>query len=388
MATIKLKYVNSFPDRHGKLRHQCRIPGRKSFGLPGVPGSVEFMEAYQAALAGAPVSRTDLGASRTTTGTVNAAVVRYYKDKLFTDALAPESQRMRRAILERLRNEHGEKRIALLTKAHIVKLLEPMTPHAQKNWLKTMRGLVAYAVSKEMIAADPTEGVTPTKAPKSNGHMTWREPQIERFRGYYPLGTMARLALELMLNIAARRYDAHALGHQHIRDEGKGPKLCWRPHKTLRTTNKLLKVRVLPELLAALDAVPPSDDILTFLKTDHCKPFASAAAFGNKFADWCRAAGLKPVLCDDGKVRSFRAHGLRKAALRALAHAGCTDEEMMQVSGHSDARQLREYLNEVDQEEMADAAFEKLLKKRAADQNGNSDLQTSGLEVTNRKVSS
>jgi integrase/recombinase XerD len=387
MATLKLRYVNSFPDRHGKLRHQCRIPGRKSFGLPGVPGSVEFMEAYQAALAGAPVSRTDLGASRTRTGTVNAAVVGYYKDKLFTDALAPESQRMRRAILERLRNEHGEKRIALLTKAHIVKLLEPMTPHAQKNWLKTTRGLMAYAVSKEMIAADPTEGVIPTKAPKSNGHMTWREPQIERFRGYYPLGTMARLALELMLNIAARRYDAHVLGHQHIRDEGKGPKLCWRPHKTLRTTNKLLKVRVLPELQAALDAVPPSDDILTFLKTDHGKPFASAAAFGNKFADWCRAAGLKPVLCDDGKVRSFRAHGLRKAALRALAHAGCTDEEMMQVSGHSDARQLREYLNEVDQEEMADAAFEKLLKKRAADQNGNSDLQTSGLEVTNRKVS-
>jgi hypothetical protein len=99
-------------------------------------------------------------------------------------------------------------------KAHIVKLLELMTPHAQKNWLKTMRGLMAYAVSKEMIAADPTEGVTPTKAPKSNGHMTWREPQIERFRGYYPLGTMARLALELMLNIAARRYDAHVLGHQ------------------------------------------------------------------------------------------------------------------------------------------------------------------------------
>jgi hypothetical protein len=143
MATLKLRYVNSFPDRHGKLRHQCRIPGRKSFGLPGVPGSVEFMEAYQAAVAGAPVSRTDLGAGRTRTGTVNAAVVGYYKDKLFTEALAPESQRMRRAILERLRNEHGEKRIALLTKAHIVKLLGPMTPHAQKNWLKTMRGLMA-----------------------------------------------------------------------------------------------------------------------------------------------------------------------------------------------------------------------------------------------------
>jgi integrase/recombinase XerD len=49
------------------------------------------------------------------------------------------------------------------------------------------------------------------------------------------------------------------------------------------------------------------------------KPFASSASFGNKFADWCVAAGLQPVLCDDGKIRNYRAHGLRKAALTELA---------------------------------------------------------------------
>src|SRR5262249_42512581 len=94
MAILKLPYVNSFTDRHSKLRHQCRVPGKKSFGLPGLPGSVEFMEAYQAALACAPITRTDVGASRTRSGTVNAAVVGYYKDSRFTEALATESQRM------------------------------------------------------------------------------------------------------------------------------------------------------------------------------------------------------------------------------------------------------------------------------------------------------
>lgn len=98
-------------------------------------------------------------------------------------------------------------------------------------------------------------------------------------------------ALELLLNIAARRHDAHVLGHQHIRDG----KLCWRPHKTLRTTSKMLKVRLLPEFQAALDAMP-STDSLTFLVNDYARPFATAAAFGNKFADWCKAAGLKPVM--------------------------------------------------------------------------------------------
>jgi hypothetical protein len=36
----------------------------------------------------------------------------------------------------------------------------------------------------------------------------------------------------------------------------------------------------------------------------------------------------------------------------------------MQLSGHSDQRQLRVYLAEVDQEQMADCAVDKLLKKR------------------------
>ena len=86
--------------------------------------------------------------------------------------------------------------------------------------------------------------ITPAKGPKSMGHMTWLEPQVEQYRQRHALGTVARLALELLLNIAARRYDAHELGPQHViisnRDGVK--KLCWRPHKTLRTTGKMLKI--------------------------------------------------------------------------------------------------------------------------------------------------
>jgi integrase len=143
------------------------------------------------------------------------------------------------------------------------------------------------------------------------------------YRERHRLTQIARLSLELLLNIAARRYDAHVLGRQHIiisNKDGKR-KLCWRPHKTLRSTGKMLKITIIPSLQAALDAMPKSET--TFLTTDSGRPFASAAAFGNKFADWCKAAGLKPVLCDDGRTRSFRAHGLRKSSLRALAHAGC-----------------------------------------------------------------
>lgn len=81
---------------------------------------------------------------------------------------------------------------------------------------------------------------------------------------------------------------------------------------------------------AALDAAPArADGVTTFIVNAYGRPFASAAAFGDRFADWCRMAGLKPVLCDDGRVRSYRAHGLRKAALRAIAPAGATGVELM-----------------------------------------------------------
>jgi len=116
----------------------------------------------------------------------------------------------------------------------------------------------------------------------------------------------------------------------------------------------------MPELQAALDAMQArADGVLTFLVNDYGRPFASAAAFGNKFADWCRAAGLQSVLCDDGRVRNYRAHGLRKSALRSLAHAGATGVELMAVSGHSSLDQVQVYINEVEQERAADAAMTK-----------------------------
>jgi len=50
MTRLKLRYVNEYRDRHGKIRRYFRRKGRRSIPLPGLPGSIEFMAAYQAAL--------------------------------------------------------------------------------------------------------------------------------------------------------------------------------------------------------------------------------------------------------------------------------------------------------------------------------------------------
>ena len=104
------------------------------------------------------------------------------------------------------------------------------------------------------------------------------------------------------------------------------------------------------------DRVVPS----AFLTNENEKPFASADAFGIRFALWCDQAGLKPVVCDDGKVRNFRAHGLRKAALTAAAHAGCTLHELMALGGHASPTELQKYLETVEQENMSGRAKDKI----------------------------
>ena len=277
---------------------------------------------------------------------------------------------MRRNILERFRAVDGSKRVALLQHRHIIKILDGKKQHAKKNWLKTIRGLMAFAIAEGIRADNPCDAVKLVKGPKSMGHMTWHPEQIEQYRQRHPLGSVARLAIELLLNIAARRYDAHIIGLPHVQisnRDGK-KKLCWRPHKTLRTTGKMLKITIIPSLQAALDAMPKTEGrepALAFLTNDYGRPFASAAAFGNKFADWCDQAGLMPVLCEDGRVRNYRAHGLRKAALVAAAHAKCTLHELMALSGHSSAKQLQEYLEEIEQEFMADNAMTKVVAYEA-----------------------
>ena len=130
MTRIRLDYVHECRDRHGTLRRYFRRPGFKRIALRGAPGSDEFMTAYQLALAGQP-PRVEIGAGRTKPGTVNAAIVGY--SSLAFRSLAPGTQKMRRAILERFREEHGDKRIALLPREFIIRTLGKKKPFAARN---------------------------------------------------------------------------------------------------------------------------------------------------------------------------------------------------------------------------------------------------------------
>jgi integrase len=384
MAKLNLPHVNSFMDSRGRLRHVFRRKGHKRVTIAGRPGSPEFMDHYHALLdqTGGALSVAEIGASRAKAGTIDAVVATYLKSDAFKKGLAVASQNFRRPILDHFREHrtpsgrrYGDNPLATIQTRNVFSFLEGRTPNSQKNALKTLRHFIAFAQARGECRNDPTAGVKPVRGVKSMGHMTWKPPQIAQYRERHALGTVARLALELMLNIAARRGDAHHFGKQHqsFDSERQIFNLTWRPSKTLRSTGKSLTIPILPALQEALDAMPKSaraDGVLTLLVTDYGKPFASAAAFGNKFADWCVAAGLKPVECDDGRVRSFRAHGLRKAALYTLYKAGGTVAELQALGGHGSIAELQKYIQEIEQDEQAVSAMAKVAAAQAKARTG------------------
>ena len=120
LAVLKLKYVNEYRDRHGRLRRDFR-KGAIRRPLPGEVGSPEFMAAYQRALAHA--GPLEIGARRFNPKSMDALITCYLKSDAFTKALAPETQRMRRNILDRFRTKPGDKSAATLEQRHIAAML-------------------------------------------------------------------------------------------------------------------------------------------------------------------------------------------------------------------------------------------------------------------------
>jgi integrase len=334
------KYTHGFIDHDGKARFYLRMPGRKRIPLPGLPWSPEFLAAREKALKG-DWTAPELGSSRTRAGTVNAALVSYYQSNGFTHRLAASSQKMRRNILERFREAHGEKRIATLPKTALQKILNNKSPAAASNWRKALRGFIDHCLSLDMMTTDPLVGVKLVPI-KSNGHHPWQPEECSKFESYHAIGTRARLAYELLLQVGQSRCDVVRMGRQHVRNET----LSLQRQKT----GVLFDVPVMPELQRAIDAMPASNH-LTFLVTGQGKPF-SAAGFGNWFREVCDDAGL-PKRCTS--------HGLRKAAATRLADRGATTTELKAWFGWKTDSEAERYTRSADRKSAAIRAGQKLI---------------------------
>jgi integrase len=343
VTRIRLRYVKQYRDQTGVLRRYFRRGRAKQIPLPGEPGSREFMEAYQAALAERSEPAVQpIGAHRTEPGTMAALIADYYGSAEYKN-LAPITRSTYRNEIEKLRLRHGGKRITKLTREHVKKLLAEKAdaPGAANKLLRTLKMLMRFAMAMDppMRRDDPTSGIKKLRIP-GDGFRAWEEADIATFEAVHPIGSRARLALALLLFTAQRRSDVIRMGRQHIRDGLITVKQ--------QKTGAALWIPLHRELQTILDA--SRADNLTFLVTIAGKPF-SAAGFGNWFGDCCREAGLSV---------GFNAHGLRKAAARRLAEAGCTSKQIMAITGHRSLSEVERYVLAAEQVVLARQAMDRL----------------------------
>ena len=332
-------YVHGYLDRHGRPRFYFRRAGFKKVALPGLPWSPEFMRAYEAAKTG-QAPPIEVGASRSQHGTIAALTVTYFNSHEFK-TLADSTKATYRNIIQRIRNEHGDKRVALLQREHIVAMLSKRadTPAAANNWLRMVRMLMRLAIVEKLRTDDPTLTIKSVRT-NSDGHEPWPDDEIARYRAFHKLGSRARLAMEVLYATTMRRSDLVRVGRQNVRDGIMSFKQ--------KKTKVWVEIPLLPEAKEAIDAVP--HDHLTFLVTVFGKPF-TAAGFGNRFHDWCKEAGIKTGLS---------AHGLRGAGATRLANEGCTDHQIMAWGGWTTLKEVQRYTRKANRRRLAQDAAQKL----------------------------
>lgn len=338
MTKIELPYIKAYKDRHGKMRYYFRCPGAPTVALPGQPGSREFLDAYNAAKEHAP---REIGEDRNQPGSFSALIALYYKSGAYRD-LGEITKKTYRNDLERFRAKHGGMSVKALQRKHVTAMLDAIVAQGKspKSLRRILGILLTLAHERGWRQDNPMTGMRrPRKA--SDGFHSWSEEEISAYEAQWPSGTRERLALSLLLYTAQRRADVVNMGRQHL----EGDKIRVAQAKSGGRTKLLIKLAA--PLKAELGKVPGNQ--MTFLQTQYGQPY-TAAGFGNWFRENCKAAGLP-----DGCT----AHGLRKAAARRLAEAGCTAHEIMAVTGHKNLSEVTLYTEAADQERLAREAMEK-----------------------------
>jgi integrase len=336
MATANIPYVQSFTNRHGRVQRYFRRAGWPRKKLPGEPGSPEFMIAYAEAMQAAPLPKAK---AQPQPRSINALVAEYYRSAEWK-GLRASTQRGYRNHLERFRAKHGHRGVSSVQPHHLEAIFHQMsdTPGAARNLRKRLRRLFRLAVRLGWRTDNP---VAETEAPrtKTGGFAPWSEDDIAAFEARWETGTKPRLALALLLYTGQRRSDVVVMGRQHVK--------AGRISVAQVKTDARLSIRIHDALKVELDQCPT--DALTFLRTEYGRPFSAAG-----FTKWLVARAVDAGLIDRSP------HGLRKAAGRRLAEAGCSAKQIAAVLGHASLNEVARYTRDADQERLADAAIDAL----------------------------
>lgn len=335
---VRMRYVQRFKDRHGRVRYYYRREGCPRVALPD-PSEPGFPAAYAAAAGAQKMPPRALSAP---SGTIPALVDAYLNS---TDFLRNKqsSQRVTRAILMRFVKITGPRRVDEMQRQHVMKIVSGMsaTPGAANNMLKKIRALMGWAIANGWRKDDPTAKI---KKFREGTHHTWTDDELAQFEARWPLGTRERTIYALALYTGQRREDIGTRTQRHYNArrgvisvvQGK--------------TGVELEIPVHPALRTAIEAWNPRHLVLLATPDGRGTSIKALSTAMNRAID----AAKLPERCV--------LHGLRKAAARRLAEAGCTAHEIMAITGHKSLEEVERYCAAARQKGLGQSAMLKLIE--------------------------
>ena len=341
MTLIKLKYIDRFVDRHGRERFYFRRDRGPRIALPGSPGSPEFMAAYELAANGEAAEPVVRGPKlRGAPGTFDRLAQDYFSAPEFM-RLAPSTQRSYRSVIERMVIDEkiGHRLVREMRREHVKRMVSKRaaTPGAANDMLKKLKVILNFAIDNGMRTDNPASRIKKFAAGEFH---TWTDAEIATFEARWPIGTKERTAFALLVFTGQRRSDVVRMTRDDVQDNSI--------RVTQLKTGAKLWVALHPELAQILADWKVA--VGELLRTSFGKPFTSNG-FGNFMADKIAAADL-PDRCVT--------HGLRKAAARRLAEAGCSANEIAAITGHATLSEVSRYTKAADQKRLARTAIDRL----------------------------
>jgi integrase len=360
MKMRRMKYVVEDTDRHGNVRIYYRRTGQPKVRLRGPVGSPEFLADYQCAASSkssVPPKKVIVTAQKGQPRTLRWLCTQYFSSSMYLQ-LDPTTRRTRRSVLERFceNKDDGDKPFAQVLPRHLRARRDAVmdTPAAANTMIKVLRQLFCFAVRYDLHDSNPAAQVE-YLAVNPEGYHSWTLDEIKAYERAHPFGTMARLALALALYTGQRRSDLVRFGWQDLHEDRDGVLwLIFTQQKGRKHHPISLEIPIIPDLqrFLAVDGVGKA----TFLVNDYGRPF-TVAGFGNRFRKWCDAAGLP----------NCSVHGLRKAAAARLAELGCSEFEIMSITGHQTSKEVTRYTKGASQKLRAASALQKLTKPAISD---------------------
>lgn len=332
-------YLQRERTRHGETVWYVRRGDGPRIRIRGEYGSPEFNAAYEAAVAG----KTPTG-RKVSSQSLEWLIARY-KESAAWYVLSLATQEQRDNIYKNVLQGAADVSYASITRAKIAEGRDRRreTPNQANNFIKSMRGLFAWAVDRGYLDENPAASVKLITV-KTDGYHVWTEEEVAAFEAKYPRGTRERVWLDVLLYTGLRRGDAVRLGPANVRG-GR-----------FRIVTEKGKVEVDAPVIAPLAETLAAGPVgkATFICGARGEALTKES-FGNYFRRACEAVGVPGA-----------AHGLRKAGATRAAEAGATHAQLRAMFGWTDDNMPLRYTRSADRARLATDVADSLSKVRGS----------------------